>query len=288
MSVSSFWWASRASVLAVSASPPPSYRRQNTERSDRQRRRSGKEMKSDKSSPTSPNLCRSCPLLPQTKIQIQIFFFCFLSFFVCLVLVPLSCSGEVNEELFMKQPEWERAYASVWVCVHYFTLPSPLPVQPLPLNLSHFFDFLPKRRWVLIVRNRNKEQDDLKEMEMGEMNPPLGCCGEFPSSTTQPSIWKLVFRPFCVHQLIRFYRSVCSLAQTQTGNNAVCAFVWVESEGWFEHAASVHELSVHGCSIEHFLLLSASERWRAGSSSPMTLPIALLLFWDSFWIKFAH
>lgn len=47
----------------------------------------------------------------------------FPSSFVCLVLIPLSCSGELKEELFMKPPEWERAYASVGVLALFHTLP---------------------------------------------------------------------------------------------------------------------------------------------------------------------
>lgn len=75
-------------------------------------------MKSDMQPPpthTHTKSFQSCPLLPQTKIQIQIFLFSLPSVFVCRVLVPLSCSGKLKEELFTKSPVWECAHAPLWV-----------------------------------------------------------------------------------------------------------------------------------------------------------------------------
>lgn len=152
MSVSSLWWVLRASVLTVLGSPPSHRCQQGAFWQTAPQERERNEIWHI--SPLSKSF-QSCPLLPQTKIQIQIFLFCFPSFFVCRVLVPLSCSGELKEELFLKQPEWECAYASVWVHALFHTLqPFTSTSFASPLSLSYF---LPNRRQVLIVRNTYKK-----------------------------------------------------------------------------------------------------------------------------------
>lgn len=154
MSVSSFWEALRGFCAHRVGLPSFSVLTDST---------TGAGETSNLTSRPPPPLSKSFhtrPLLPQTKIQIQIFLFCFPSFFVCLVLVPLSCSGELKEELFMKQPEWERAYASVWELALFRSFPA-LSQYILCSPLSLFY-FLPNSRRKLIVKGN---ETILKEQE---------------------------------------------------------------------------------------------------------------------------
>lgn len=136
----------------------------NKERSDRQRRRSGKEMQSDISAPRSKSF-QPCPLLPQNQdpnLNLLVLF----PFLLCLSSPRSSQPLRRSERGAFHEAArvGARACFSVGACIiWYFTA----LYQCILCPASAWFYFLPAGRRVLIVRNKNEEQDDFKETKPG-------------------------------------------------------------------------------------------------------------------------